>query len=737
VRTPGEPRTDGWLARWTRAMIRWRWLVIAVWHAVLVGSFAATRDLGDLLTNRFTLPGTDTERVEGILEDEFDQRSAGSFILLAEGETANAAALVPALREAATRAAEVVPTGTVAFVAPVSEDVATATVVSNLVPADAKGYTDDVRAAAGTIDGARLSVTGQAAIESDLEPIQDEDLRKGEFVIAVPIALLILVAVFGTLAFLIPLLFALSAIPATLGVVWLFANAMELSTYVTQLVSLIGLGIAVDYSLLVVYRYREERDGGRDRADAVVATMETAGRAVVFSGTAVAIGLALLLAMPMPFIRGFGVAGLTIPIVSVICALTLLPVLLYFTADGLDRVRLVPRRFIARGAQRESAFWMRLARSIMRNPAAYATLSVALLLAAAIPAFWIDVGPGTNQGIPQNLESTRALNVLGDAAGEGAIAPTEIVIDTGRAEGAADSRVLAAVKRLEHGLAADPEVVSVVRPPGAQGVDASGRYLRIQSIGRSEYGVPQAMEFVDRIRDDIVPAARFPAGVEIYAGGGPPSSVDFLDLTYGTFPWLVLAVLGLTYVLLLRAFRSLLLPLKAIVLNLLSIGAAYGLLVVFFKWGAGGPLGLQGYDQIEGWIPVFLFAMLFGLSMDYEVFLVSRMREEWDRGRSNSDAVAIGLAKTGRIVTAAGLIMIAAFSGFMAGRILGLQQFGFGLAVAIAVDVTIVRALLLPSAMALFGRWNWWLPANVARIARVRASPLAPPRGTAVSPSSR
>jgi RND superfamily putative drug exporter len=727
---------DGWLARWTHAMIRWRWLVIAVWIAVLVGSFAAARNLSDLLTNRFTLPGTDTERVEGILEDEFDQRSAGSFILLAEANAGNVAALLPALRDAATRAAAAVPTGKVVLVTPVSEDVASATIVSNLVPADAKGYTDDVRAAAGAIDGARLSVTGQAAIESDLEPIQDEDLRRGEFVIAIPIALLILVAVFGTLAFLIPLMFALSAIPATLGVVWLFANTMELSTYVSQLVSLIGLGIAVDYSLLVVYRYREERDARGNKADAIVATMETAGRAVVFSGTAVAIGLALLLAMPMPFIRGFGIAGLTIPIVSVICALTLLPVLLYFTADGLDRVRLVPRRFIVRGAEREGAFWMRLARSIMRRPAAYVVLSMALLLAAAIPAFWINVGPGTNQGIPQNLESTRALNVLGDAAGEGAIAPTEIVIDTGRGGGAADPQVLAAATRLEQGLRADPEVVSVVRLPGAQGVDAAGRYLRLQSIGRSEYGVPSAMDFVDRLRGEIVPAAQFPDGVQVYAGGGPPSSVDFLDLTYGTFPWLVLAVLGLTYVLLLRAFRSLLLPLKAIILNLLSIGAAYGLLVVFFKWGAGGALGLQSYEQIEGWIPVFLFAMLFGLSMDYEVFLVSRMREEWDRGRSNSDAVAVGLAKTGRIVTAAGLIMIAAFSGFMVGRILGLQQFGFGLAVAIAVDVTIVRALLLPSAMALFGRWNWWLPANVARIVRVRASPLAPPPSTAISPTS-
>jgi len=192
----------------------------------------------------------------------------------------------------------------------------------------------------------------------------------------------------------------------------------------------------------------------------------------------------------------------------------------------------------------------------------------------------------------------------------------------------------------------------------------------------------------------------------------------------------------LTYFLLLRAFRSVVLPLKAIVLNLLSIGAAYGLLVIFFEWGAGSAFGLQSFDQIEGWIPVFLFAMLFGLSMDYEVFLVSRMREEWDAGSPNDVAVATGLAKTGRIITAAAVIMVAAFSGFMIGSILGLQQFGFGLAVAILVDVTIVRALLLPSAMALFGRWNWWLPQRVARVFRVKSSPLAA-KGAAVSPSGR
>jgi RND superfamily putative drug exporter len=245
--------------------------------------------------------------------------------------------------------------------------------------------------------------------------------------------------------------------------------------------------------------------------------------------------------------------------------------------------------------------------------------------------------------------------------------------------------------------------------------------------GRHEYGQGPTQSFVHRLRDSIIPAADFPPGVRVMAGGGPPQGVDFLEKAYGYFPWLVLAVLVLTYVLLLRLFRSLLLPLKAVILNLLSVGAAYGMLVLAFRWGAGSTLfGLYQYPQVEGWIPIFLFAMLFGLSMDYEVFIVTRMREAWDEVPDNPRAVAIGLERTGRVVTAAAIVMVAAFSGFISGRILGLQEFGLGLAVAIFVDATIVRAILVPSLMAILGRWNWWLPERVARLARVRPSPLEP-----------
>jgi putative drug exporter of the RND superfamily len=728
------------MERWTRRMIRYRWAVIAVWSVIFAASVVAMSGLAGLLTNRFSLPGTDTARAERILEDEFGQKTTGSFTIVARGEPGSAEQLVVPMEQAAERASQELPTSQVASVRPVSDSVVTALIVSNLEPADAKGHTDDMRTAVGEIPGAEVYVSGQAAIEHDLDPVFAEDLKIGELFIAIPIALFILVFVFGTLAFLLPFVFAAAAIPATLGIVWIFANFMELTTYLQNLVMLIGFGIAIDYSLLVVYRYREELEKGGSKEDAIVRTMQTAGRAVVFSGSAVGIGLALMLFMPLPFMRGFGIGGLVIPLVSVVCALTLLPVLLYFLAAPLDRVRLVPRRIVERRADPEQNMWVRLSRAIMRRPAVFAAGTTAFLVLLALPVFTLQVGPGSNEGIPQDLEGIKGLNIISEELGDGALAPTAIVVDTGRPGGLEDPGVQEALGRLQEGLAADPEVARVAfDPESPQSVDPTGRYLHVEVTGRSEYGVPAALDFVDRLRDDIVPAAAFPSGVDVFAGGGPPSGRDFLDLTYGAFPWLVFGVLLLTYVLLLRAFRSVLIPLKAIILNLLSIAAAFGLLVVFFKWGAAEWFGLIAFDQIEGWIPIFVFAMVFGLSMDYEVFLVSRMREEWDETHDNVRAVSLGLAKTGRIVTAAGLIMFAAFMGFVAGSIVGLQQFGFGLAVAILIDVTIVRALLVPSAMALFGRWNWWLPDGVAKVFRVKPSPLQPKAtGTpAASPSSR
>ncbi len=711
-----------WIRLWTLGVVRFRFVVVALWIGVAILAAIGSRGLADRSSGRFSVPGTDTAHAERILAEHFAQKPTGSFILVVRSQGSSSDALATELRRAATRAAAAVPAGRVASVTRDSVNVTSAVVVSELTDERAQAYVQRVRVAAGTIDGATLEVTGQAAIEHDLRPVFARDLRIGELYIAIPIALAILVFIFGTLAFVLPFVFALAAIPTTLGLVWVAAGLMELSSMVENLVTLIGFAIAIDYSLLILYRYREERRAARPREEALVRTMETAGRTILFSGTAVGVGLALLLAMPLPFMRGFGVGGLLIPIVSLLCAFTLLPALLYLLADRLDRVRLVPRRLLARRGDEEHGFWMRLAAAIARRPLTVAVGATVVLLATAAPVFALRVGPESNKGIPQSLASVRGLNILADALGEGALNPTEIVVDTGRPGGDAAAAVHAAERRLVRELEADPEVAAVRTGRSRQYVDASHRYLHLVVPGRHEFGSTQAQAFARRLRAELVPAARFPEGVQVYTGGGPPNAIDLRDRTYGSFPWLVLGVLALTYLLLLRAFRSVLLPLKAIVLNLLSIGAAYGLLVVVFRWGAGTAFGLTQTDHVGTWTPVFLFAMLFGLSMDYEVFLVSRMREEWDASGSNDRAIAAGLARTGRIVTAAALVMAAAFSGFIAGSIVGLQQVGFGLAAAILIDVTLVRGLLLPSVMQLLGRWNWWLPTRVARAARVAPS---------------
>ena len=345
---------------------------------------------------------------------------------------------------------------------------------------------------------------------------------------------------------------------------------------------------------------------------------------------------------------------------------------------------------------------------------------------------------GDNRGVPKTTESTRGLAILESTLGPGSLAPNQIVVDTGRRDGAWSPESLAAQRRLVAQLRSDPEVVpeTVFAPAllaGRSGtpsrrelalarqanlVDPQSRVLQVRAASRHDTGTHAAMDLVDRIRDRYVPQAEF-AARHVYLTGAAAFGVDFLDKAYGAFPWLILGVLVVSYLVLLRAFRSLLLPIKAVFMNLLSVGATYGVLTLVFQHGWGVSIGLDSTPQIEGWIPIFLFAMLFGLSMDYEVFLLSRMREEWDKGHDNETAVAYGLERTGRIITAAAVIMVAAFSGFTFGSFVGLQEFGIGLSAAIILDATVVRALLVPATMKLLGHWNWYLPDRVRRALRL------------------
>jgi uncharacterized membrane protein YdfJ with MMPL/SSD domain len=752
------------MERWTRRMIRYRWAVVAVWLVVLIAGGWSSSKLSALLSNTFTMPGTDSERARTILKDQYGDRSDGSFTVVFRVSNASDTALREKLQGDLAHAAKEVPTGKARPLAPGGQHVLYGDIVSTLSIADAKGHTDDVLRALPHRDGVKSFVTGQAAIQHDLDPIFNEDLKKGELLIALPVAVAILLVVFGfSAAVTIPLLFAACTIMGTLGAVYLFAHQVTMATYVTNLVQLIGLGIAIDYSLLIVYRFREElarprpapppagrspapeppraedaRGGRGELDDAIVRTMETAGRAVIFSGATVAIGLALLLFMPSPFMRSMGIGGFLIPLVSLLAASTLQPALLSLYGRGgikragvaeflRRRLRLpVPR--LAGTTDIDRGMWARLAHAIMRRPTVFLAGGAALLIAVAIPAFALKLTPGSASGIPQHPQAVRGFNILRQAVGPGALSPTQIVVDAGAPGRARDPSVQHSTETLAARLRQDPEVVYVRYRPAAPFLDASGRYAQLIVAGKHEYGEGPAQSFVRRLRGAIVPSVSWPQDVRVLAGGGPPQGVDFIDRSYQVFPWLVVGVLVLTYLLLMRAFRSLILPLKAVILNLLSVGASYGALVIVFKWGLGHELwGLYRFEQIEAWIPIFLFAMLFGLSMDYEVFLVTRMREAWDETGDNARAVAEGLERTGRIVTAAAIVMVAAFSGFVAGRIVGLQEFGFGLAIAIFVDATIVRALLVPSLMALFGRWNWWLPRRVARVVRVAPSPLEAP----------
>jgi len=728
------------MGAWTRLVIDHRGRIIAVWLALLVvGAFGAA-NLGGLLSNRFSVPGSDAERGRQLLKDHLGERPDGAFTLVAKGRGSPPDRVTVAA--AARRAAAKLPGGRVGIVEPAGHGVAFVQISTPLEANDAEKLTSKMRHAIGKLPGTTAYLTGFPAIEHDTKPIYNSDLAKGES-IAVPIAVLVMAFMFGTLAGIaVPLAFALVTIPTTLGFVWIFAHTMSMAVYVTNIVTLIGFAIAIDYSMLVVFRFREELELNEEPQAALVRTMETAGRATLFSGLTVAVGLALLVFMPLPFMRSMGVGGLIVPLVSIAASATFLPALLSVMGRRVNRFRVIPRSILShRAAQDATGFWHGLALAIMRRPVLWALASAGVMLALALPAIGLHLTGGDNRGIPITTEGARGLKVLEDTLGPGALAPNQIVVDTHRRGGAYAPGVVAAERRLAGLLRRDREVEpdTIVAPasvPRARArlanlVDASGRIVQLRAAGHSDSGEQPAIDLVHRIRDRYVPAAGFPASTDVLVTGAPAFGVDFVHKAYGAFPWLVVAVLVISYLVLLRAFRSVVLPAKAVVMNLLSVSATYGVLTLVFQHGWGTHIGLKSSPQIEAWIPIFLFAMLFGLSMDYEVFLLSRIREEWDRRHDNQGAVAFGLEHTGRIITAAAIIMIAAFSGFTFGSFVGLQEFGIGLSAAILLDATVVRAILVPATMKILGRWNWYLPESMRRFLRLSPSgaSAAPARG--------
>jgi RND superfamily putative drug exporter len=715
-RSPSAPV----LERWTRAVVRWRVAVVLCWAAVVALGLLSTARLPGLLSTSLAVPGTGSAQANAILTHRFGENIEGTFTVVFPVPDASSAT-VRTLDHRFAVAARAVPTAQASMLQR-GDGILYGNIGSQLDLQQAAAYTGPLRHALVAAGFPGAYVTGAPAVQHDLSPVLAGDLHGGE-IIAVLTALVLLTLALGlSWAVLLPFVVALCTTSAALAVVYALAHQFLMVLYVPNLVQLIGLGLAIDYSLLIVHRFRQELAGGAGPvADAIVATMATAGRTVVLSGVAVAIGLSVLFIIPVPFLRSLGAAGFLVPVMSVLAALSLQPALL----SVLGR-RAVPGRAPGPRDEHEHGLWWRLAHMVVRRPLVVAVGAMTVLLAAATPVVWLQLTPASVTAIPPNIQADRGLALLRDRVGPGVITPIEVVLDSGRPHGALTAAVGAATLRFAHELLDQPDVFVVAigtRPPY---VASSGRYGRTVVIERDDFGDEASQQLVHQIRAQMVPRAGFPAGTHVYVGGAPAQGADFLARVYDRFPWVVLVVAGLTYLVLVRAFRSVLLPLMAVLLDALSVAASYGLLVVLFRFGAGARLlGLYRVAQIEGWVPVFLFAMLFGLSMDYEVFFVTRMRESWDKGADNGRAVVEGLSRTGRVVSMAALIMVGALGGLVGGRVAGLQELGAGLALGVLLDATVVRGLLMPSLMVLAGPWNWWLPGAVARLAGVEASPLA------------
>jgi uncharacterized membrane protein YdfJ with MMPL/SSD domain len=548
-----------------------------------------------------------------------------------------------------------------------------------------------------------VSVTGEETLDHDFNLLSQEDLENGELKFGLPAALIILLLVFGAVvAGLVPLLMALVSILVALGLSALLAQQFELSVFLVNMLTGMGLALGIDYSLFVVSRYREERGRGRHELAAIEAAGATASRAVLFSGTVFVIAMFGMLLVPSSIMRSLAVGAILVGIVSVIAALTLLPAVLGLLGDRIDslRIPIVGRRSLET-SNPEGRFWGGIVRRVLRRPALSLALSAGVLVALALPVLGINIGTSGVSALPDRFVSKQGFEALARDFPGTTTDPAEIVVSN-----ASGDDVGRAVAELRSRLAADPRF-------GAGEIERStdGQVALLSVPVAGDASSMEAIDAVQELRSEIIPATFAGTEAEVLVGGTSSENIDYFASVIDPAPWVIALVLLLTFVLLTVVFRSVVVAGTAVLLNLLSVGAAYGLLVLVFQEGIGaGLFGFQQTDTIEAWVPLFLFSVLFGLSMDYQVFLLSRIRERFDETGDTTDAVTFGVGSTARIITGAALIIVAVFSGFARGDLIMFQQMGFGVAIALLIDATIIRSVLLPSAMKLLGDWNWYLP---------------------------
>jgi RND superfamily putative drug exporter len=699
------------LRRLAAGCYRRRRFVLAGWLVLAIGLLAVASAGAGEFDNEFGLPGSESQEAFDRLEDGGFGDRAGAIIQLVV--VAGSGVDDPAVQAEFE-----------AVLAEIDSGVGGAEVVSPYQPDGERqiaeggriGYAEvnlahrsyeEFRAAGDTVkdaaagfsvDGARLEVGGAADVLAEQE--------FGSEAFGMLAAVVILLIAFGSLlAMGLPLLTAAFGIACGTAIVQLLANVVTMPTFTIQLVLMLGIGVGIDYALFIVTRYRQALQRGLDPQPAVVEALDTAGRAVLFAGGTVVISVLGLFVIGTDLTNALAIAAAVGVSLTMVASVTLLPAVLGFVGGNIDKLGLPHRR---QGGRDRKGFWYRWSRVVQRRPLPALVVSLVVLVTLAAPLFAIRLGFGDNGNREEGDTIREAYDLLAEGFGPGFNGPLLIAAEL--PNGAADLAVL-------EDLGAElqtTEGVAAATPP----IPNDGADVAIMSVFPMTSPQDEATtELVNRLRDDVIPATVDGTGVDVEVGGFTAASVDFARFSAQRLPVFIGAVLVLSFLLLMATFRSLLVPLKAVVMNLLSIGAAYGVVVAVFQWGwLAGPLGVGEPGPIESWAPVMLFAIVFGLSMDYEVFLLSRMKEEYDRTGDNAEAVADGLASTARVITAAAAIMFFVFAGFVLSIERALQLFGLGLAVAVLVDATIVRLVLVPATMELLGDRNWWLPRWLDRL---------------------
>jgi RND superfamily putative drug exporter len=689
------------LARLAHVVARHRWKVIAAWIALtLFGAFAAGQ-VSKRWYQSFSIPGKSAY--------EANQRTLKAFGTgvrppdVVVFHTAGDATQSGAIEAAMERAAAVLPgSRTSSYFSThdlmyLSKD--RHTTFEEVYPAgpskfDSTSKAAEVRAAAarGLPSGIQVEVTGH-------DPLEEASSHGGgsssvllEAMIGGLGAIVILLFVFGTLpAILVPVAVAAAAILNTFTLVWALTYVTNVSIIVQFLIALVGLGVAIDYALLMIFRFRDELREGEDVETALVETMTHAGRSVIVSGSTVAVGLLSMIILPLPFIRSIGIGGMLIPAVSVIASITLMPAILAALGQRINSVRLLPKRFVDHGHP-EDGRWGRWARFVLRRPWPVAVTGTAIVAVLVVLGVQLNPNEAQLKNFPGTGTAIAGRTMLANAGfSPGVMKPFVTLVENG-----GDGDQVAAKERTVSGI------VGATAPSGPAW--HQGQNSLVEAFPAIDGAAPRIQGIIDRVNDAL-------RGTDATLGGVPAVDRDFVHAVYGNFPYVLAFVLVLTLVLLTRAFRSIVLPIKAAILNLVSLGAAFGIVVFIFQMGHGSSLwNITATQAITAWIPLMIFAFLFGLSMDYEVFMLTRMREAYDETGSTERAIELGLARTGKLVTSAALILMFAFLVLSSSPGFEIKEFAIGLAAGIIFDATVIRALLVPALMRLLGDANWWLP---------------------------